>query len=100
MIIFLCIVCICFIICALYFNLNPKHKEYDLRDKNQMFEDQKWIEAVIMSCKKPNQLAMAEKLIRLFKKKYEKKIEHKEDIDYCLDQLNIVVNLRWDEILK
>lgn len=52
-----------------------KKKKYDIKDEMNLFDDAKWVEKVLLSCKTYKQLNNADKLIEFLKEKYQNKVE-------------------------
>lgn len=66
-----------------------KKKKYDIQDEMNMFDEAKWVEKVIKSCKTYKQLIVARKLYSTLSDKYENKVDH--DLLHKIDN-----NLYWD----
>lgn len=52
-----------------------KKKKYNIKDEMNLFDDAKWVEKVLLSCKTYKQLNNADKLTEFLKEKYQNKVE-------------------------
>ena len=52
-----------------------KKKKYNIKDEMNLFDDAKWVEKVLLSCKTYKQLNNADKLTDFLKEKYRNKVE-------------------------
>ena len=52
-----------------------KKKKYNIKDEMNLFDDAKWVEKVLLSCKTYKQLYNADKLTDFLRKKYRNKVE-------------------------
>lgn len=52
-----------------------KKKKYNIKDEMNLFDDAKWVEKVLLSCKTHKQLNNADKLTDFLKEKYQNKVE-------------------------
>ena len=52
-----------------------KKKKYNIKDEMNLFDDAKWVEKVLLSCKTYKQLNNADKLTDFLKEKYQNKVE-------------------------
>lgn len=53
-----------------------KKKKYNIKDEMNLFDDAKWVEKVIASCKIRKQLYPTHGLICLLKRKYQDKVDY------------------------
>lgn len=53
-----------------------KKKKYNIKDEMNLFDDVKWVEKVIASCKIRKQLYPTYELINLLKRKYQDKVDY------------------------
>lgn len=52
-----------------------KKKKYNIKDEMNLFDDAKWVEKVLLSCKTYKQLKNADKLTNFLRKKYRNRVE-------------------------
>lgn len=52
-----------------------KKKKYNIKDEMNLFDEAKWVEKVLLSCKTYKQLKNADKLTNFLRKKYRNRVE-------------------------
>lgn len=70
-----------------------KKKKYNIKDEMNLFDDAKWVEKVLLSCKTYKQLYNADKLTEFLKEKYRNKVEFDLNLSIWRNLSNIYVRL-------
>lgn len=70
-----------------------KKKKYNIEDEMNLFDDAKWVEKVLLSCKTYKQLNNADKLTDFLKEKYRNKVEFDLNIKIWRNLSDIFLSL-------
>ena len=70
-----------------------KKKKYNIKDEMNLFDDAKWVEKVLLSCKTYKQLKNADKLTEFLKEKYRNKVEFDLNIKIWRNLSDIFLSL-------
>jgi len=70
-----------------------KKKKYNIKDEMNLFDDAKWVEKVLLSCKTYKQLNNADKLTDFLKEKYRNKVEFDLNLRIWRNLSNIYLRL-------
>lgn len=70
-----------------------KKKKYNIKYEMNLFDDAKWVEKVLLSCKTYKQLNNADKLTDFLKEKYQNKVESDLNQNIWRHLSDIFINL-------
>lgn len=70
-----------------------KKKKYNIEDEMNLFDDAKWVEKVLLSCKTYKQLNNADKLTDFLKEKYRNKVESDLNLKIWRNLSDIFISL-------
>ena len=70
-----------------------KKKKYNIKDEMNLFDDAKWVEKVLLSCKTYKQLNNADKLTEFLKEKYRNKVEYDLNLKIWRNLSDIFISL-------
>ena len=78
---------------AIIIAANVKNATKNIEDEMNLFDDAKWVEKVLLSCKTYKQLNNADKLTEFLKEKYRNKVESYLNLTIWRDLSNIFISL-------
>lgn len=70
-----------------------KKKKYNIQDEMNLFDEAKWVEKVLLSCKTYKQLNNADKLTEFLKEKYRNKVESDLNLKIWRNLSDIFISL-------